>query len=423
MSGINVLRECRWLKVGVKMSEDYAGLMVKLTENLRQRNGGIAGMEYFYNFANRLYAGYLDELKAQNRKIIGVFCNFVPEELVYAAGAFPIRLCSGYQGVIKKAEQVMPANFCPAIKASYGMFLEDAPIFRASDVVVIPTTCDGKKKLGELIAETKNTWLLEVPHTNETPAARELWLRSIITFKKELEKFTGIKITASALRKSIEICNAKRAAIRRLYELRRGQNVPIWGRDVFMAVGMSFYDEPVRFTNAINALCDELERKNAPVAPGAKRILLTGSPIIVPAMKMANVIENSKLVIVADDMCTGSKTFHDPVMAPSGAMDDMMLAIAEKYLMNTCACFTPNSARLIRLQQMAKDWAVDGVVYYVTQACSTYNIEGWNIQKAFKAMNIPFFRIETDFSEQDMGQIKIRMEAFSEMIHGQIEDI
>jgi benzoyl-CoA reductase/2-hydroxyglutaryl-CoA dehydratase subunit BcrC/BadD/HgdB len=101
-------------------------------------------------------------------------------------------------------------------------------------------------------------------------------------------------------------------------------------------------------------------------------------------------------------------------------MDDMMVALADKYLMNTCPCFTPNTARLTRLQQLAKDYDVKGMVYYILQACHTYNIESYNIQKAFKAMGIPVLKIETDYGEQDTGQLKVRMEAFSEMLHGQI---
>ena len=402
------------------MAIDFSTNIESLVDTLRKKNGGIAAMDYFYDFSKRLFSGYIDEMKTKDVKIIGTLCNFVPDELILAAGALPIRLCSGFRSTVSRAEQIMPANFCPMIKSSYGMFLEDGPTFKISDVVVIPTTCDGKKKMAELIADIKPTWLIEVPHTTETSAARELWLKSIITLKKELQKLTGIKITQASLRKSIELCNSKRAAIRRLYELRKKKDIPIWGRDVMLVTNISFYDDCRHYIEHVHALCDELEQRQESVSGIAQRVLLTGSPVLLPALKIANVIEDSNLVIVADDLCTGSKIFHDPVMPRHWNMDDMLIALADKYLMNTCPCFTPNTARSIRLQQMAKDYDVKGLVYYILQACHTYNIECWNIQKIFKSMSIPTLKIETDYGDQDVAQLKVRMEAFSEMIHGQI---
>lgn len=402
------------------MADDFSAGIESLVDSLRKRNGGIAALDYFYDFSKRLFSGYLDEQKSTGVKLVGTLCNFVPDELILAAGAIPIRLCSGFRSTVQRAEQIMPANFCPMIKSSYGMFLEDGATFKTADIVVIPTTCDGKKKMAELIADTKPTWLIEVPHTTETSAARELWLKSIVTLKKELQKLTGTKITSTSLRKSIELCNSKRAAIRQLYELRKKKEIPIWGRDVLLVTNISFYDDCRRYTEQVHALCNELEQRQNAVSTEAQRVLLTGSPVLLPALKIANVIEDSNLVIVADDLCTGSKVFHDPVMPRHWNMDDMLIALADKYLMNTCACFTPNNARSIRLQQMAKDYDVKGLVYYILQACHTYNIECWNIQKVFKSMSIPTLKIETDYGDQDVGQLKVRMEAFSEMLQGQI---
>jgi len=402
------------------MPEDFSVTIGKLVDRLESKNDGIRSMGYFYNFARSLYTGYLDSLKNSGKKIVGVFCNFVPEELIFAAGAFPLRLCSGFGSTVQRAEQIMPANFCPMIKSSYGQMLEDAAPFRASDVIVLPTTCDGKKKLGELMSDYKPTWVLEVPHTNETTHARALWLSSVNTFKKEIQKLTGRKITAKSLRQSIELCNRKRAAVRRLYDVRKRQMVPIWGRDVMLVTNMSSFDEPVRYIAQVEELCNELEAKQTSVSNG-QRLLLTGSPIMFPALKIAMVLEDSGGIIVTDDICTGAKTFHDPVMPAHWTMDDMLVALADKYLMNTCPCFTPNAARLIRLQQLAQEYRVQGMIYYILQACHTYNIEAHNIQKAFKAMGIPVLKIETDYGEQDVGQLKVRMEAFGEMLQGQLE--
>jgi hypothetical protein len=84
--------------------------------------------------------------------------------------------------------------------------------------------------------------------------------------------------------------------------------------------------------------------------------------------------------------------------------------------MNTCACFTPNTARVVRLKQFSNDWEIDGVIYHVSQACHTYGMEQRNVNREFETMDIPVLNIETDFSQEDVEQIRTRVEAFLEMI-------
>ena len=165
---------------------------------LKQYNSGIQSMDYFYQIYKELYGNRIKELihdKEQGKKIIGIFCNFVPLELILAADAIPFRLCSGFQDPILPAEEILPRNFCPLIKSSYGLSQMDSPHFELADVLIIPTTCDGKKKLAEILSDQKQTWVIEVPHTQETPQARQLWLTEIRLLKKQLEKLTGNKIT------------------------------------------------------------------------------------------------------------------------------------------------------------------------------------------------------------------------------------
>jgi benzoyl-CoA reductase/2-hydroxyglutaryl-CoA dehydratase subunit BcrC/BadD/HgdB len=282
---------------------------------------------------------------------------------------------------------------------------------------VVPTTCDGKKKFCEIIAEDKKTWVLEVPHTTETPQARELWLKEIKLLKKNLEKLTGNRITSQSLRKAIELTNKKRSLIRRLYEVRKRKSPPIWGSDALLVTSVSNFDDLSRWINKTEKLCNELEsRKKGVCHESAPRILLTGSPVFMPTWKIPQIIESSGGIIVGDDICTGSKGFWDPMEVPHWTMEDMLLSLADRYLMNTCACFTPNTARLIRLQGFVKDFNVHGVFYHILQACHIYGVEVRRIENALKSESIPMLTIETDYSQEDVEQIRTRVEAFLEMI-------
>lgn len=401
------------------MADDYSaemGRLVDRLENRRKAAGQPAGpLQYFFSFARGLYGREIGEIKKPGKKVVGTLCDFVPEELIIAAGAVPLRLCGGTLAGCKRAEQDLPANFCPMIKSTYGQFIENSPLFAAADVVVAPTTCDGKKKLCELIADGKDTWLLEVPHTGETPAARAHWLSSLDVLRRELESLTGSRITSKSLRAAIELCNAKRAAVMGLYSLRKGADPPVTGAESLLVTGVSFYDDPARFTKELNSAVAAL-RGQPPAVPGAQRLALTGSPLLLPSLKVAVIAEEAGGIIVVDDVCSGLKPFMDPVLPSRWGMDDLMVALAHKYLMNTCACLTPNTARLTRLHQIIRDWDAKGVVYFTLQGCQAYSMEAIKVLGELKGAGIPALRIETDYGEQDTGQLKTRLEAFGEML-------
>jgi benzoyl-CoA reductase/2-hydroxyglutaryl-CoA dehydratase subunit BcrC/BadD/HgdB len=388
-------------------------------EYLRTRNSGIKSLEYFYEVYKEVYGNRAKELlnhKSMGKKIVGVFCNFVPLELILAADAIPIKLASGFQDPIILAEEILPRNFCPLIKSSYGISLMNSSHFDLVDLIIIPTTCDGKKKLGEILSEHKPTWVIEVPHTNETPQARQLWFSEIELLKKQLERLTGNKITVKKLKNAIELLNRKRAVTRRLYEIRKRTPPPIWGRDAMMVTNLSIYDDVKRWTERTEALCDELNNHKPVCDISLPRIMITGSPTMFPTWKIPTLIEESGGVIVMDDICTGSKELWDPIESAYWTMNDMLIAIADKYLMNTCACFTPNLVRADRVVQFVEDFKVNGVLYHVLQACHIYGMEELRIQKALDKINIPVLSIETDFSQEDVEQIRTRLEAFLEMI-------
>ena len=128
----------------------------------------------FESYSDARKGGFLrmKELKDSGARVVGLFCSFVPLELVYAAGAVPVGLCAYSDEPIPAAEANLPRNLCPLIKASYGFALTDTcPYFYFSDLVVGETTCDGKKKMFELLNEIKETYVMQLPPPRGTKTA------------------------------------------------------------------------------------------------------------------------------------------------------------------------------------------------------------------------------------------------------------
>jgi benzoyl-CoA reductase/2-hydroxyglutaryl-CoA dehydratase subunit BcrC/BadD/HgdB len=147
----------------------------------------------------------------RGQPIIGILCEFTPRELILAAGGVPVCLCGGNPGTIPAAEQVLPANLCPLIKSTFGYHLLDQnPFLKWADLVVAETTCDGKKKMFELLAESKPMHVLELPHKADDADALEHWTREVAKLKERLEQQFGTTITDTRLRKAIRLMNRER---------------------------------------------------------------------------------------------------------------------------------------------------------------------------------------------------------------------
>ena len=383
-----------------------------------------AGMGFYDFVVGDIHGIRVKELREHARnggKVVATYCVFVPEELVWAADAIPVGLCAGTQFSVPIAEAVLPQNTCALIKSSFGFKLgRICPYVQASHLIVGETTCDGKKKMFEILNQYQPVYVMEVPN-KKTARSRELWLGEVLAFRDVIEKLTGNSITAEKLGQAIDIVNQRRLALQRLFNFRKVRPAPISGKDALLAVQVSFYDDVKRDIQMLNALCDELDKRVAAgqgVAPaGAPRILISGSPMAIPNWKLHHLIESAGAVVVCEESCTGTRFFSELVKTAENNLGDQLTAIADRYMNIHCACFTPNDERLDDVVEMAKEYQVDGVVHYNLQFCHTYANEAVKIEKRLRDEKIPLLRIETDYGD-DTGQLKTRIEAFLEMIKG-----
>ncbi|MBM3132954.1 MAG: 2-hydroxyacyl-CoA dehydratase [Chloroflexi bacterium] len=390
---------------------------------LSQKNRPQA-MGYFDFVMSEVHGLRIKELldaRADGRKVIGTFCVFVPEELILAADGVSIGLCAGAEFGFGEAEKLLPRNTCSLIKSFFGFKMSRVcPFLEVSDMVVGETTCDGKKKAYETFAQIQsNLYVMEIPQMKNAPD-RELLKSEYLRFKAEIEKLTGVTVDAKRLRKGIRTVNEKRRALHRLAALRSTDPAPISGLDALLINQVAFYDDPVRFTASVNKVCDELEtrvKKGEGVAPrGTPRILVSGCPMAVPNWKLPAIIESSGGVIVGEESCVGERGNRNLVDESGSTQKALMDAIVDRYFKIDCAIFTPNPDRTEHIESMAKQYKADGVIHYSLQFCQPYTMESFAVEQKLKEHGIPCYRIETDYSQEDIGQIKTRVATFLEML-------
>ena len=375
--------------------------------------------EIFEEFAEQKKQSFLivKECKDRHIPVIGAYCSYLPRELATAMGAVPIGLCSSSEETVKIAETVLPKNVCPLIKSSYGFAVSDrCPYFHFSDLVVGETTCDGKKKMYEMMAEFKDVFIMELPNI-QSEKGLKLWREEIIRLKDFLEEKFQLVITDEDVRQAIHQENRQREALKRLYEVMRLDPVPVMGMDLLNVLyGSKYRLDKEQAAEELNCLRERiLEDYHAnPKKEKKPRILVTGCPIGGDTQKVVRAIEDNGGVVVAFENCTGAKVLDKLVDEED---PDIYGAIARKYFYIGCAIMTPNDNRIELLGRMIDEFRVDGVVEMILSGCHSVHMESISVRNFVgEEKHIPYIDVVTDYSPGDVGQLNTRMSAFIEML-------
>ena len=238
-------------------------------------------------------------------------------------------------------------------------------------------------------------------------------------FAALIEQETQVKLTPENLADGIRKINNKRTALKRLGALRQASPAPIHGLDVLLINQLAFFDDPERFATQVNILCDELEeriaRQEGVANEKAPRILITGTPQPIPDWKLHALIEQAGGIVVGEETCTGERYYRD-LTEPAETAEQMLANIAKRPMNVNCACFTPNRGRIEDIVTMTKELKADGVIDFTLQFCQPYGVESFTVAKELEQRNIPHLKLESDFSEEDQGQLQTRIDAFLEML-------
>ena len=375
--------------------------------------------DIFESFNDARKKGFLTmkEEKDKGKKVVGTFCAYTPRELIYAADAISVSLCSTSDETVPDAEKVLPKNLCPLVKSSYGFAITDkCPYMYFSDMIIGETTCDAKKKMYELLGEIKETHVMQLPHSKNN-FSMALWKNELVELVKKLEEKFEVKITEDKITEAIKLCNKERKAIKEFFNLAKLNPSPIKGSDMHEALHSSnfkfdrelYIDEIKSLTNSLK---EKYDKGETPFKKGTPRILITGCPTGGLVDKIVKQLEDAGSSVVCFENCVGTKNFEMLVDEDKEPID----AIAERYLNIPCSIMTPNDDRMNRIKEYIKDYSVDGVVDVTLTACHTYAIETEKVRRAVESCGKSYLAVETNYSNSDSGQLKTRLEAFVEML-------
>lgn len=356
-------------------------------------------------------AEYLREYKERaGKKIFGYFCTYTPEELLHAAGIHPVRLFGGTDD-ITQADTLMQSFVCPFVRGILDTALKGG--FDYLDGIVHAYTCDatcGLFGIWRRNIKTDFTYMYAPPYFL-SDGSLKYHMREIAKLKDALEKHTGAEISDEAIAESIELYNRKRSVLKRLYAVRASNPTPIAGSETLDVVLAGAIVPPEEFSDMVEGLTREVL---GPVGCGQdkRRVYISGSELHDP--EILKTIEEAGATIVGDDLCTGSRSFHDLVESGGNPVE----ALARRYIARTpCPSRLPVKRRLQFILEGMRESRAEALIFVIQKFCDPHLAEQPLLSGALKEAGIPNMVIET---EHRIGpgreQIRTRVQGFLEML-------
>jgi benzoyl-CoA reductase/2-hydroxyglutaryl-CoA dehydratase subunit BcrC/BadD/HgdB len=359
----------------------------------------------------------LTRLKKEGKKIVGYICGgFMPDELVWASGAIPVGINKGgdHDAVLKSIEYI-PRFFDTFSRAQIGYWALEEPLYRLIDLFVVPCTDKNIAIISdcwEMWADTR-LFKLGVPHNINSDHSYKYYIDELHLLKDELEDLTGNSITGDKLRKEIDLSNRMRSLLRQISEMRKSERPPISGKDFIKLNHASFSLDRDFIITSMESLSEELKKKQGIKGP---RILLIGSTIAEGDYKVYDLLESAGASVVIEDFSEGLRPYRGEVQTNG----DLLTSLAEYYFMKRQplpAFFRPSTEeRVSFLFKLAKDYKVDGIVWYSMLYREAYDIEGVYFSQQVEKEGLPFIKIVTDYDPAEHNSLRTRLGAFIESI-------
>lgn len=413
-----------WTELGLdleahdQLMESQDQLFAKIHLSQKNRPAAMTLFDQAFHASHAARVAELWERRKKGGKAIGTFCIYVPDEIALAVDVVPIPLCGGSDWPVSYADKMLPRDICPIIRSTFGMaFSGTCPYSPLMDFIVGETTCDAKKKTWDLLGFK----VMEVPQ-KKNDIDRDLWRKEVYAFKDMMEELSGEEVTMENLAPAVLLVNRKRKALQRINAFRKLEESPISGLDALLVSQVALNMDTGKFVSAAEELAEELQDRAArgisayqSTSP-AKRVMIAGTPSPMGYAKVQHIVETAGLRIVVDESCTGERYYRHLVDESPSRLSDMLDAIADRYFTIDCSCFSPNTERLDNIKELLVAYHVDGVIHNILQYCHGYNIEAKAVDNILKDKGIPSLKIVTDYSQEDAGQIRTRVEAFAELL-------
>lgn len=360
------------------------------------------------------------QLKKEGHKIIGYTPGgFMPEELVYACDALPVPVAlfqGGRQEAVGASEPYLPHWMDPFCKSQIGYWaLQENPLYQMIDLLVVPVTDNNNRAIADSwdVYTDIDVFRFGVPHS-KTENGFNYYLEGIKLLKRKLEDLTRTKISDSRLAETITLCNTERDLMGRISAMRKVEQPSISGRDFVELNHASFLLDKETMIQLLETVNADLEYTQGPI-PTESRILLTGSTMALGDYKIYDLLAQENSSVVIEEFAEGMRHYWEQV----NLSGDLMEALADRYFRRRIppAWFRPSRERLDFIVELAKEYHVNGVIWYQLMYRDSYDIESYYFPRILhNETGLSMLKLASYYDNNEIGPFQNRIETFVEMI-------
>ena len=386
-------------------------------------NSGLKGLKYFLN---TMYHWCGEDQKKNAKPSVVILGTSVPEELVIAAGAQPYFIIGGSLGSVSWSDDLVPRDTDPVSRSVLGYIHQPDGADFSESLFIVPLTSDSMRKIAfALKEEGRKICPIDIPPDRSDVHAQKKWQMQMLSMTDTIAKHTGTHITKHSIKAALPRVSEARRALLNFLDVTRGRTDIITSGARQMVQNSYYFTESIDdWTAHIEALTNEAARLTSKSDGTCQRshdftgVMLLGSPVIFPNYKVPFLVQDIGLEILdtADSAALKSHIVYDR-KTMRGSCDKIICNIAATwYKYDASSAFVKNDLLFDFVSWLIKKGDIEGVVYHVLKGQTEYDFELERFESLLSGNNIPVFRLETDYQYQDVEQLRIRMEAFSEML-------
>lgn len=349
--------------------------------------------------------------KVAGQKVVGILPIYAPEELVHAAGMFPVG-CWGGTTAISKAAKYFPAFACSIMQAV--MEYAEGGAYDNLDGFVVSTPCDTLKCVTQDLLSAcpgKSVICISYPQNNKPEFAVRYTMTELYKVKDKLEALCGHKIEDAAIKHSIDVYNENRLAMQEFYRITAANPGVVSAKNRHIVAKSSYFMTKEEHNALLHELNDLLKAEPATNWTG-KKVVLSG--IVAEPNEMLDILDELKLAVVADELAHENRQFR--TLVPQGI--DQLERLARQYQnMEACSViYDPEKKRCQYIADLATQNKADGVIYCQMKFCDPEEFDYPFVKQACDAAGVPLLNLEVDQLTETAGQARTRIQAFAEML-------
>ncbi len=372
----------------------------------------------FLEIANSIENKYIKFWQDSDKKVIGYYCTYIPEELIHAAGILPYRVRATGHDTTELGDILMVRFTCSFVRASLDLALRGG--FDFFDGFLICNSCDHSRRMYELFdmkvfnREGFNKkvprFYISVPHIISEEGFG--WFKQEVEeLKEELENAYGVKITDSNLKNSISVYNENRKLLREIHKIRILDNPKLTGADA-LQISVANTSVPKEVANQeLKKILTKLKASEG-IKNHKKRIMVVGS--LIDDLNFINLIENTGGLVVSDFLCFGTRNFVDDVETNGNPLEKIT---KRTYFRMSCPRMMDDHENRLKFLKKEIDSAkIDGVILQRINNCDLHGCDNMLFEHDLKDLEIPAMNIDREYVQADLNRLQTRIEAFLEMI-------